>query len=117
MLLASTEFNFLVSVFFRVNIIFSELFENNAVKTCSIGISVVTIILLIPFLWNIIQFERNNQNKTLLNSILESFTWHIIFWNLCVQPWVIFIFVYGPLGVEFLCTLDQVSRFTNKQLK
>ena len=99
---------------FRMNITFTELFENNVYKSVFIGISTATSVLLIPLLWNIIELERKNQNKTLLNRILESFSWHILFWNLFVQPWVIFMYVYGPLEVDFICSVDQIFRFEIK---
>lgn len=70
----------------------------------------LTSILMIPVLYSIIWFERDNHNRTLINVLVSSMLWIAIGWNFVVHPWTILRYIFGPFNSPSICTLDYLLR-------
>ncbi len=80
--------------------------------SCIFAMSFSTIcsILMTPIIYSIIWFERDNHNRTLINCLVSSDLWVQIAWNVLVQPWTLFRYIFGPINISIICTLDVLIR-------
>lgn len=72
-------------------------------------VSIVGAIIAIPLLYGIIWFEENNHFRTLINQLVASICWYLIFYILLVQPIAIVLYINGPLN-SFICSIDIIIK-------
>ena len=83
---------------------------NHPSKIAALTFSFIATLFITPFLVFLIQFERDNHNRTLINQYISSIMWIGIIWNLIMQPVTFYRYMIGPLYSQFLCGLDSVMR-------
>jgi len=69
--------------------------------------STVIITLVLYF---VINFERDNHRRTLINRLVSSSFWVGIFWNIIMQPLTFVRYIIGPLNWPLICGLETVLR-------
>ena len=83
---------------------------NNPSKIAALLFSFAATIFITPFLIFIIQFERDNHNRTLINQFISSIMWIGVWWNMIMQPITFYRYMVGPFCSKFLCCLDSILR-------
>jgi hypothetical protein len=87
-----------------------DLFVDSCSKTAAITFSIVSMVILTPFLLSIIRYERNKHHRTLINQLMASTVWSATIWNLIVQPLAIYRTAVGPIKSEIVCRMNSVLR-------
>ncbi len=72
--------------------------------------STISSAITTPLLFGVIWYEKDNQNRTLINLLISSQLWYAIFWNVVIQPWTIFRYLFGPFNSATICSLDFLLR-------
>ena len=90
---------------------YSHLFTNHPSKMIILIVSAFLQAAIIPFLYSIISFERDNHHRTLINRLMASTVWLSIIWGLTVQQFDFFRSVFGPMP-EHLCRINSLMRTT-----
>ena len=78
---------------------FSAAFENGPFKTCSVILSIIAGLILLPAMYGIIWYERygTDLKRILLNMLVSSMSWAGVVWYALLQPIEILRYTYGPL--------------------
>ena len=90
---------------------FPGLFENRTSKfaflICSLILSLIDVILS----WGIIWYEKfgSDNRRTLINKLVASICWRMIFWILMCQSLDIWRYSFGPLPI-WICTLHVIAK-------
>ena len=71
--------------------------------------SFLAVFITTPLMLNVIAFEVNCHNRTLINRLISSDFESAICWNLVVQPLIFARYIYGPLPV-FLCQMEYLIK-------
>ncbi len=61
-------------------------------------------------LYSIIWYERDNNNRILINLVVSTNCYWAIFYNTFIHYWSLLRFIIGPLKTEVLCALDLFVR-------
>lgn len=61
-------------------------------------------------LYSIIWFERENNNRILINLMISSLSWLAIFYSTFVYSWSVLRFLIGPFKCQIMCALDSFLR-------
>ena len=78
-------------------------------KQLSVAVLVIGTLATSPFLYFIIEYEQNNNYRTLINQLVSMIHFVLILLNISSQPLAFLIFAYGPLP-EAVCYVDLVLR-------
>lgn len=90
---------------------FFGLMENNSTKFCSIGYAIIASMIVLPFVFTIIWFEKygSDKKRTLINMLVSSSYWSVIqAWFLVYLPDMV-RFSFGPLPQQ-LCFFFGIFR-------
>ena len=88
---------------------FELLTYDHPLKTVSILASVVGAVVAVPPIYGIIWYEENNHYRTLINNLVVSICWYLIFYIVVVQFLTVLLYVGGPLS-DLTCRLDGFFR-------
>jgi hypothetical protein len=84
--------------------------SNSPSKIAALMFSLILPIFVTPILFYVINFERDNHNRTLINQLISGIMFTGILWNLTMQPIMSFRYIAGPIENRFLCSLDLILR-------
>lgn len=80
----------------------------------ALSAAAVNIGLITPLSCTIVWYERygSDLRRSLINKLVASICWNIIFQNLVIQPLEIFLTLYGPFGLWF-CSFNMVLKYSS----
>jgi len=83
--------------------VFTAVYEWNASKISEILVSLINIIVVTPFAYYIIWYERfgANHRRTLINQLVASICLHLVVYNVFVQSMDIAVTALGPFNFSF----------------
>jgi len=95
------------------DVFLSSLYERDWSMALALLAAVLNITLITPLSCIIVWYERfgSDLRRTLLNQLVASLCWNIIFQNLATQPMEVFLTLYGPLDPWF-CFIHAVLKFS-----
>lgn len=88
---------------------FNLLDANNNSKYISMTFSFLAAFITTPIMLNVILFEANCHNRTLINRLISSDFESAVCWNLLVQTLIFARYIYGPLPV-FFCQMEYLIK-------
>ena len=88
---------------------FELLTYDHPLKTVSVVVSIVGAVLAVPPIYGIIWYEVNNHYRTLINHLVASICWYLIFYIVVVQYLAVLLYVRGSLS-DLTCRLDGFFR-------
>jgi hypothetical protein len=83
---------------------------NSPAKIAALSFSLISTILITPFIVFVIKFERDNHNRTLINQFVSGNMLIGILWNLIMQTFTFYRYLIGPIDSTFVCSLDSILR-------
>jgi hypothetical protein len=97
-------------LFFRDTYYFTTIYDFHLSNIFALCVSAFSSMLITPVQYSIIWFEKDNQNRTLINLLISSLVWCGIAWNIIVQPWTLVLYLIGPINNPLICNIDTVLR-------
>ena len=90
---------------------FAIAFQNSPLKTCTLTITIICLIILIPTGYGIIWFEHygSDKKRTLINRLFSSLCWTSLQYYVLVFPLEIARYTYGPLP-EVVCLIHLIHK-------
>ena len=85
------------------NVVFAMLYTHNWSMALRVLTSLINIAIVTPMSYSIIWYERfgSDYRRTLLNQLISSICWNIVFQNMVNVPLEIILTTFGPLGEAF----------------